>query len=101
MLAKTIFYYVIIINLIAFIVYGIDKRKAMMHQWRIPEATLLILALIGGSIGAWFGMQFFHHKTKHPECPITAGQIADKPLAPPDRHGSRFSVISYIILYLV
>ena len=41
------------------------------------------------------------HKTKHPECPITAGQIADKPPAPPDRHGSQFSVISYIILYLV
>lgn len=67
LLEKITFYYVIIINLIAFIVYGIDKRKAMLHQWRIPEATLLMLALIGGSIGAWFGMQFFHHKTRHPK----------------------------------
>ena len=64
LLEKITFYYVIGINLIAFLAYGVDKRKAMLHQWRIPEATLLLLAVIGGSIGAWFGMQFFHHKTK-------------------------------------
>lgn len=66
-IAKIFFYYVIIINLMTFIVYGIDKRKAMLHQWRIPETTLIMLAVIGGSIGAWFGMQFFHHKTRHPK----------------------------------
>ena len=52
-------------NLITFIVYGIDKSKAKKHLWRIPEATLIGLALIGGSIGALLGMRLFHHKTKH------------------------------------
>jgi len=53
------------INLITFIVYGIDKRKAKKRLWRIPEATLIGLALMGGSVGAFLGMKFFHHKTKH------------------------------------
>jgi len=53
------------INLISFIVYGIDKRKAKKRLWRIPEATLIGLALMGGSVGAFLGMKFFHHKTKH------------------------------------
>jgi len=57
--------YLVVINVIAFIVYGIDKRKAKKHLWRIPEATLIGLALIGGSVGAFLGMRFFHHKTKH------------------------------------
>jgi len=52
-------------NLITFIVYGIDKRKAKKRLWRIPEATLIGLALMGGSVGAFLGMKFFHHKTKH------------------------------------
>ena len=52
-------------NLITFIVYGVDKRKAKKRLWRIPEATLIGLALIGGSVGAFLGMRFFHHKTKH------------------------------------
>ena len=46
-------YYLIIINAVAFIVYGIDKYKAKKAKWRIPEATLLMLAVLGGSIGAW------------------------------------------------
>jgi len=54
-----------VINLVTFIVYGIDKSKAKKHLWRIPEATLIGLALIGGSIGALLGMRLFHHKTKH------------------------------------
>ena len=52
-------------NLITFIVYGIDKRKAKKRLWRIPEATLIGLALMGGSVGAFLGMRLFHHKTKH------------------------------------
>lgn len=56
--------YVILINIIAFITYGIDKRKAKKNRFRIKEATLLLLALIGGSVGALFGMYTFRHKTK-------------------------------------
>ena len=48
-----------------FIVYGIDKVKAMKGKWRISEATLLLLAIIGGSVGAWLGMKTWHHKTMH------------------------------------
>lgn len=57
--------YVVIINIIAFIVMGIDKRKAKKRAWRIPEATLFILAGVGGSIGSIAGMYLFRHKTKH------------------------------------
>ena len=58
-------YYLLAINAVAFIVYGIDKYKAMKAKWRIPEATLLLLAVLGGSIGAWMGMKVWHHKTMH------------------------------------
>ena len=61
----TILIYLIIINVLTFIVYGIDKYKAKHAKWRIPEATLLLLAAIGGSIGAWCGMKVWHHKTMH------------------------------------
>jgi uncharacterized membrane protein YsdA (DUF1294 family) len=57
--------YLVIINIIAFIVYGIDKLKAKQGKWRITEATLLLLAIIGGSIGAWCGVKVWHHKTLH------------------------------------
>ena len=57
--------YLIAINVITFLVYGIDKWKAKRSKWRIPEATLLGLAVIGGSIGAWLGMKVWHHKTMH------------------------------------
>ena len=56
--------YLIIINLIAFLAMYLDKRKARYGKWRIPEQSLLILALIGGSIGAIIGMYTFRHKTK-------------------------------------
>lgn len=62
---KIIISYVIIINVITFIMYGLDKWKARHSKWRIPEATLLIMAAIGGSIGAWTGIKLFHHKTLH------------------------------------
>ena len=53
------------INAITFVVYGIDKYKAKKAKWRISEATLLLLAVLGGSIGAWMGMRVWHHKTMH------------------------------------
>ena len=58
-------YYLLGINAVTFIVYGIDKYKAKKARWRIPEATLLLLAVLGGSIGAWMGTKVWHHKTKH------------------------------------
>lgn len=58
-------YYLIAINIIGFSIMGIDKRKAIHSKWRIPEANLFMVSLIGGSIGTWSGMYFFHHKTKH------------------------------------
>ena len=58
-------YYLLAINAVAFIVYGIDKYKAKKAKWRISEATLLLLAILGGSIGAWMGMKVWHHKTMH------------------------------------
>jgi uncharacterized membrane protein YsdA (DUF1294 family) len=56
---------VLALNAITFFVYGIDKWKAKKGKWRISEATLLILAIIGGSIGAWLGIKVWHHKTMH------------------------------------
>ena len=58
-------YYLLAINVVTFIVYGIDKYKAKKAKWRIPEATLLLLAVVGGSIGAWMGIKVWHHKTMH------------------------------------
>ena len=58
-------YYLLGINAVAFIMYGIDKYKAKKAKWRISEATLLLLAVLGGSIGAWMGMKVWHHKTMH------------------------------------
>lgn len=57
--------YVIGINLVSFCLMGIDKARAKRHKWRIAEKTLFVFALLGGSVGAIFGMHFFHHKTKH------------------------------------
>ena len=61
----SVLYYLAVINTITFMVYGIDKLKAKKSEWRIPEATLLLLAVIGGSIGAWCGVKVWHHKTMH------------------------------------
>lgn len=54
-----------VINLLTFIVYGADKRRARKGKWRVPEKTLFLLPLLGGSIGALLGMRVFRHKTKH------------------------------------
>ena len=64
-MTQTIVYILIVINVITFLVYGIDKWKAKQGSWRISEATLLTLAVVGGSIGALLGMQVWHHKTMH------------------------------------
>ena len=53
-------YYLLAINLITFIIYGIDKYKSIKHKYRISESTLIILAILGGSLGAFFGMIIFH-----------------------------------------
>ncbi|MBC1475633.1 DUF1294 domain-containing protein [Listeria grandensis] len=55
--------YYSMINVIGFAMMGIDKNRAVKHQWRIPEATLLLCAFLGGGIGSWLGMSIFHHKT--------------------------------------
>ena len=57
--------YLLAINIATFFLYGIDKYKARKGKWRISEATLLMMAVIGGSIGAWAGMRLWHHKTMH------------------------------------
>ena len=62
--------YLTIINAIAFLLMLIDKQKAKKKKWRIPEATLMGSAAIGGSIGALAGMYTFRHKTKHPKFTI-------------------------------
>ena len=69
MLNLSIFYcivvYLVIINLTAFVLMGVDKRRAIKRLWRIPEKTLFMAAILGGSIGAILGMRMLHHKTKH------------------------------------
>ena len=57
--------YLVAVNLVTFFIYGIDKFKSKRAKWRVPEATLLGLAAVGGSIGAWLGMKLWHHKTAH------------------------------------
>ncbi len=62
---KILIIYFIIINLVTFFVFGIDKRKAIKQKWRISEFTLIMLCVIGGSFGGLLGMKVFRHKTKH------------------------------------
>ena len=62
---RIVFIYLVIINLIAFLLMAMDKSRARKHQWRIPEKTLFLSAILGGSIGAIAGMYTFHHKTRH------------------------------------
>ena len=64
---RLILLYLLIVNAIAFILMLADKRMAQKNLWRIPEATLLLSAAIGGSIGSLAGMYTFRHKTRHPK----------------------------------
>ena len=57
--------YLLIINIIGFSAMFLDKQKAKRGKWRIPEKTLFLFALIGGSLGTTLGMHMFRHKTKH------------------------------------
>ncbi len=57
--------YLLSINIVAFCLMGIDKRRAVKHAWRIPEKTLFLTAILGGSPGSIIGMQLFRHKTRH------------------------------------
>ena len=65
LLSELLYIYLFIINLIAFLTYCWDKHNAMYNKWRIPEAVLWMLAIIGGAYGAGMGMLLFRHKTKH------------------------------------
>lgn len=60
-----IVFYLVILNVLTFLLYGIDKWKAKRSRWRIPESALLGMAAVGGSVGAWLGMRVWHHKTQH------------------------------------
>ena len=62
---QMIIIYLVVINVVTFFMYGIDKWKARKAKWRIREAALLGLAVLGGSVGAWLGMRVWHHKTLH------------------------------------
>jgi uncharacterized membrane protein YsdA (DUF1294 family) len=64
-LIKILIIYLIVTNVVTFFMYGVDKWKAKRSKWRIREAALLLLAALGGSIGAWLGMHVWHHKTMH------------------------------------
>lgn len=65
MLNRLFFFYAIVINLLTFLVCGADKRAARRGSWRIPERSLFLLSILGGSPGMLLGMQIFRHKTKH------------------------------------
>ena len=58
--------YLFVINLAGFLIMAFDKRKARRNKWRIPEATLFLFAVFGGSLGCLLGMRVFHHKTQKP-----------------------------------
>ena len=63
-LIRVLVVYYLLINVITFAAYGVDKRKAIRDQWRIPELTLISMAFLGGFIGAPLGMLTFHHKIR-------------------------------------
>lgn len=57
--------YILIINLVGFLIMLVDKNRAINHEWRISEINLFLISIIGGSIGLYLGMHYFRHKTKH------------------------------------
>lgn len=64
-MSRYLLWYLAAVNLVTLALYGIDKVRARRGKWRIPEKTLLLLPLLGGSVGALAGMHLFHHKTRH------------------------------------
>ena len=67
---RFLIFYLLLVNAVAFLLMLVDKRKAVKKKWRIPEATLLLWAGLGGSVGALLGMYTFRHKTRHPKFTI-------------------------------
>lgn len=57
--------YLVLVNLAAFVLYAVDKRRAIARAWRVPESALLLIAALGGSLGALLGIHLLRHKTKH------------------------------------
>lgn len=66
MILKIAIVYLLAVNVFGFLLMGWDKGKAKKEQWRVPERRFFLVAILGGSLGCWFGMQKFQHKTKHP-----------------------------------
>lgn len=64
-------FYLVIVNFVAFLLYGMDKRFAKQKKWRIPEANLIGIALLYGAAGAYLGMKIFRHKTQHNRFTVT------------------------------
>lgn len=62
---KFVMIYLIMINILAFLMMTLDKYKARKHAWRVPEKSFFLLSIIGGSLGTWIGMYICHHKTRH------------------------------------
>lgn len=60
-----LYIYLLVINVAGFIICGIDKKRAIRHWWRIPEKDIILIAVLGGSIGVLIGMYGFRHKTRH------------------------------------
>lgn len=81
-LIELLLLYLAAVNVLAFVLYGVDKFKARQGRWRISEATLLLTAVLGGALGAWVGMQLWHHKTLHPHF----------------RYGLPFLVLAWLVL---
>ncbi len=71
MLLNAIIFYLAIINIITFILFGIDKLKAIKNRYRIPEFTLILFSFLFGALGGIFGMYVFRHKTLKPKFFIT------------------------------
>lgn len=59
--------YILVMNLVTYVQFAQDKRRARQKEWRIPEKRLLLLSLLGGSIGAWRGMKDYYHKINQPK----------------------------------
>lgn len=64
-LTKVLIVYLLVINLIGYALMGVDKKRAVRGVWRISEASLFIVALLGGALGCTLGMNHFRHKTRH------------------------------------
>ncbi|MEG0371787.1 MAG: DUF1294 domain-containing protein [Clostridium sp.] len=62
---EAVYSYILLINIIGFLTMYIDKRRSIKKKWRISENTLMVIAIIGGSLGSFLGMRMFRHKTKH------------------------------------